>query len=306
MNYKLTLFGAKDTTRTLATWLCDNVQQVDCIVTVDSGRIDTSKISGFTSLREYAQQRGIALFEAANYTLNDDASARFFSENTFDIAISVGWQRLIPQNVLDCFKFGIYGFHGSCGYLPFGRGRSPLNWSIIKGDTRFVLNLFRYDAAADSPNVYQNRMFEITPFDTIRTLQYKNLLCSQDMCRALLKDYAAGHIDICTKSHDFDTFYPKRTPEDGKLDWRLRTRELHNLIRGVTRPFPGAFCMANGNKLTVWTAQPFDAILDFSACAPGEIAAIFDDCPIVRTVDGSLLITDYECAEQLAVGMRLE
>ena len=60
--------------------------------------------------------------------------------------------------------------------ICYGRGRSPLNWSVINGDTRFILNLFQYDADPDSPNVFANEMFSINPHDTIRTLQYKNIL----------------------------------------------------------------------------------------------------------------------------------
>lgn len=111
-------------------------------------------------------------------------------ENEFEIAVSMGWQRLIPKYVLDKFAYGVYGFHGNCGYLPFGRGRSPLNWSIIQGDTRFNLNLFRYDENADSPNVFATEMFSITSHDDIRTAQYKNMICSKNLIRKLLKAYA--------------------------------------------------------------------------------------------------------------------
>ena len=117
------------------------------------------------------EQYGIPVFETHSYGLKDEETARFFDGNEFEIGISMGWQRLIPQSVLDRFAHGIFGFHGSCGYLPYGRGRSPLNWSVINGDTRFILNLFQYDADPDSPNVFANEMFSINPHDTIRTLQ---------------------------------------------------------------------------------------------------------------------------------------
>ena len=83
-------------------------------------------------------------------------------ENEFEIAVSMGWQRLIPKYVLDKFAYGVYGFHGNCGYLPFGRGRSPLNWSIIQGDTRFNLNLFRYcDDQLYRTNVFVDKFHNI-------------------------------------------------------------------------------------------------------------------------------------------------
>lgn len=171
-----------------------------------------------------------------------------------------------------------------------------MNWSIINGDTRFILNLFQYDEKADSPNVYKNQVFEISPFDTIRTLQYKSLLVAYDLAAQLIGDYRNGTICIKHKSKDFDTFYPKRTPEDGKISFGSKTREIYNLVRGVTRPFPGAFVHIKdkGGKITVWDAVPFDTILDFSGYQPGEIIDIFDNMPLVRTVDGALLIREYE------------
>lgn len=213
-----------------------------------------------------------------------------------------GWQRLIPKSVLDRFAYGIYGFHGNAGYLPFGRGRSPLNWSIILGDTRFNLNLFCYDEKADSPNVFATEMFSITPQDDIRTAQYKNMICSKNLIKKLLAAYKEGNISVRTDSKDFDSWYNKRTAADGKIDFHGRTREIYNLIRGVAAPFPGAFAYVGEEKVTVWEAQPFDEMIDFSAYAPGEVIDVFDGHPIVRTVDGSLLIKKYESAKELQAG----
>lgn len=214
----------------------------------------------------------------------------------------MGWQRLIPKDVLDKFQYGVYGFHGNCGYLPFGRGRSPLNWSIIQGDTRFNLNLFRYDENADSPNVFATEMFSLTVHDDIRTAQYKNMICSKNLIRKLLKAYEEKNIQIRQESKDFDSWYMKRTASDGKIDFRGRTRDIYNLIRGVAAPFPGAFAMCAGEKVTVWEAHPFDEMIDFSAYTPGEVVDVFDGKPVVRTVDGSLLIDRYECRRTIGAG----
>lgn len=304
MNYNICLIGAKDTTITLGEYLLKNVCRIDCIITIDEKTVDTSSISGYSSISGFAAENKIALFEAESYALDDPATIRFFRENTFGIGICMGWQRLIPAGILQCFREGVFGFHGSCGYLPYGRGRSPLNWSIINGDKRFILNLFRYDEKADSPNVYQNRMFEISEHDTIRTLQYKNLLVSYELVKELVRDYRNHSIRINTEYNDFDLVYKKRTPEDGRLSFTMKTRDLYNLIRGVTSPFPGAFCYTEGNDICVkiWDAVPFDNILDFSGYRPGEVIEVFDGMPVIRTVDGSLLIRKYECEISLTKG----
>lgn len=307
MNYDVCLIGAKDTTLTLSNKLIESGHKIDLIVTVDSGTVNTEMIAGFASFADYAKEHNIELFCVSDYAMQDQDTRSFFSQNDFGIGICMGWQRLIPKEILSCFKAGIFGFHGSCGYLPYGRGRSPLNWSIINGDTRFILNMFRYDEFADSPNVFQQQLFEITPFDSIRTLQYKNIIAAYSMSTNLLKQYKACDIAIQTETCDPDTQFSKRSPEDGRINFLMKTREIYNLVRAVTKPFPGAFCFDSltREEVTIWDAAPFDQFLNFSNYAPGEVIDVFDEMPVIRTIDGSLIIKNYDSSRTLIEGDRL-
>lgn len=302
MQYKVVVFGVKDTSENIVEFIQEQICPVDLVITISPEVTKKNQVSGYKGLSVLTEKYGIPVHEADSYFLTDDKTQKFINENEFDIGISMGWQRLIPKSVLDRFKYGIYGFHGNCGYLPFGRGRSPLNWSIILGDTRFNLNMFRYDEKADSPNVFATEMFSITPHDDIRTAQYKNMICSKNLIRRLLKAYEEDNIVIRTESKDYDSWYNKRTAADGKIDFCARTRDIYNLIRGVAAPFPGAYAMIGEDKVIVWAAHPFDEMIDFSAYAPGEVIDIFDGKPVVRTVDGSLLIDRYECGKEIITG----
>ena len=303
MKYNVVVFGVKDTSENIISFIQNEICKVDLVVTISPEITKKTQVSGYKGLAFLTEKYGIPVYEAASYKLDDPDTTAFFTENEFDIGISMGWQRLMPKSVLDNFKYGVFGFHGNAGYLPFGRGRSPLNWSIILGDTRFNLNLFKYDEKADSPNIFATEMFSITPHDDIRTAQYKNMICSKNLIRKLLKAYKDKSITIRTESKDFDSWYNKRTAVDGKIDFHARTREIYNLIRGVAAPFPGAFAECNGKKVTVWQAHPFDEMIDFSGFAPGEIIDIFDDKLVVRTVDGSLLIDKYETEDDFTLGV---
>ncbi len=340
MHYRVVVFGVKDTSEVTVGFIRRELCPVDLLVTVDPSVTKKNHIAGYRSLKDTMEEQRIPVFAAASYGLKDDRTVAFFAENSFDIGIVVGWQRLIPKQVLDAFRCGIFGFHGNAGYLPFGRGRSPLNWSVILGDTRFHLNLFRYDERADSPNVFATELFSINAHDDIRTAQYKNMICTNRLIARLLTVYLSGEeIRIHTDSRDFDSWYDKRTPADGRIDWHGRTRDIYNLIRGVAAPFPGAFCHASDDwrgteafreylagtgsaplppeessagpapggdpLIRIWQAQPFDEIIDLSMFAPGEVAFVFDDRPVVRTVDGSLLIDRYDGEIRLAPGMLL-
>ena len=302
MKYRVVVFGVKDTSENIVNFIQNEICPVDLVITISPEVTKKNQVSGYKGLSGLTAKYGIPVHEADSYFLTDEKTRKLMRENEFDIGISMGWQRLIPASVLDCFQYGIYGFHGNSGYLPFGRGRSPLNWSVILGDTRFNLNLFRYDEKADSPNVFATEMFSITPHDDIRTAQYKNMICSKRLIRRLLAAYESGHIDIRTDSKDFDSWYGKRTAADGKIDFHKRTRDIYNLIRGVAAPFPGAFAFCREQEVRVWEAHPFDEMIDFSAYAPGEVIDVFDAKPVVRTVDGSLLIDRYESGLTLEAG----
>lgn len=302
MKYQVVVFGVKDTTEKIVEFIQNSIRKVDLVITISREVLKKNQVSGFKGLSSLTEKYGIPVMEVDSYALKDERTLSFFAENEFDIGISMGWQRLIPAEVLNSFRYGVFGFHGNCAYLPYGRGRSPLNWSIINGDTRFILNLFRYDEKADSPNIFANEMCAIGPHDTVRSMQYKNIICSKNLIKKLLDAYRDDNIQIRTQSKDFDSWYEKRTAEDGKIDFRGKTRDIYNLIRGVTAPFPGAFACIGSEKVIIWDAVPFDEMLDFSAYRPGEVIEVFDGNPIVRTVDGSLLIRRYEAAIEVVQG----
>lgn len=309
MHYKVVVFGVKDTSANIVKFIHEQLCPVDLVITISPEVTKKNNVSGYQGLAFLTEEYGIPVHEADSYFLTDEKTVNLMESNTFEIGICMGWQRLIPKSVLDHFKYGVFGFHGNAGYLPFGRGRSPLNWSIILGDTRFNLNLFKYDEKADSPNVFATEMFSLTPQDDIRTAQYKNMICSKNLIRKLIRAYQNDSIEIRTDSKDFDSWYQKRTAEDGKIDFKARTREIYNLIRGVAAPFPGAYAYVDdrsGNntnaKITVWKAMPFDEMIDFSGYEVGEVIDIFDGKLIIRTLDGSLLIDQFDCDQNVRVG----
>ncbi len=302
MHYQIVVFGVKDTSENIIDFIQQNIRPVDLVITISPEVTKRNDVSGYKGLKYLEDKYDLQVYEAASYSLDDEATREFISENTFDIGISMGWQRLVPGYILDSFKYGVFGFHGNAGYLPFGRGRSPLNWSMLLGDTRFNLNLFKYDEQADSPNIFATEMFQISAHDDIRTAQYKNMIVSKRLIRRLLEAYENDAVTIRTESKDINSWFNKRTAADGLVDFTGRTRDIYNLIRAVAPPFPGAFAFIDGRKIRILSAQPFDEMIDFSGYEPGEIVDIFDGRLVVRCLDGSLLINKYEFEGEVKPG----
>ena len=91
------------------------------------------------------------------------------------------------------------------------------------------------------------------------------------------------------------SFYPKRTPEDGLIDWDKPLKEIHNFVKALTKPYPGAFSFIDKQKIMIWEAQPFDTKITFPNSHYGEVVEKFSSGDfVINCMDGSLLITNYE------------
>ena len=291
MKYKVVVFGTKQSTSYLINKFKDDI---DLVVTVNDNK--SYNIAGKGDVIGTANDNNIECYSTDDYTLK--SCKEFFENNEFDIGISYGWQRLIPNSILTKFKHGIFGTHASPLGLPYGKGRSPLNWSIIRDFRQVYFNLFKYEVKADSGMIYSKTKFEINDWDTIESIKVKDLIVTKSQVGKLIEDYNNNNIKLFSQKDNIEeTFFPKRSPKDGKIDLSLGVRDTYNLIRGVTKPFPGAFLMCDDMKITIWDAVPFDNQLDFSDYKVGEIIKFVEGTSkfILKLVDGTLLVNDYEC-----------
>lgn len=255
------------------------------------------QISGYADLRDVAKKHGIPVYVPKTYALADPVDIAFFRDNKFDLLIQGGWQRLFPTAVLETLSIGAVGVHGSSDFLPKGRGRSPLNWSLIEGRKRFLLHLFLIKAGVDDGDVFAVENFDITPFDDIETLYLKVSLSTRRLLLGHLTDLLANKIDVRPQVGE-PSYYAKRSPEDGRIDWdKLDVHQVYNFVRAQTRPYPGAFGPLDGRMLRIWKARPFDTRLDYPGADYGDVVERFGERLLVNCRGGLLLVEDYEAIE---------
>ena len=292
--YKITLFGVKETTKLIAEHLYHSGVKVDLIISIDKAISKKNAISDYLDLKMTAEIIGAEYYQVKDYSLNQ-GDEDFFQNNQFELGIVYGWQRIIPQKIMVKFNQGLFGFHASPDRLPKGRGRSPLNWGIILGKTVLYNHFFRYVSEADAGDIYSVTKFAITPHDTILTLLYKSLLIAKKEVVRLVEDINSGKVKL-TSQHGTPYFFPARKPEDGLIHFETsKTKDIVNLIRGVTKPFPGAFCFTSqGEKIIIWDAWEFDALIDFSRYQLGEVIDNLYNMPVIKTKDGSIILKNYE------------
>ncbi|WP_324002528.1 bifunctional UDP-4-amino-4-deoxy-L-arabinose formyltransferase/UDP-glucuronic acid oxidase ArnA [Aeromonas dhakensis] len=163
------------------------------------------------------------------------------------------YRNMLKQAILDIPTVGAFNLHGSL--LPAYRGRAPINWCLVNGEAETGITLHQMTAKPDAGAIVAQQAVTIADDDTALTLHGKVRLAARALLEQELPKLRAGDIRLTPQDESKASYYGRRTPADGELHWHRPARELHNLVRAVTQPYPGAFSFAGDRKLTVWKSQ---------------------------------------------------
>lgn len=299
---KIVICGIQDQLLEILYYLRNEGIKVTHVVTISEQEAKRQKASGWVSY-ENLLPKDVMLKYIDHYAMtNNDNDYNYFQEQRFDILLLGGWQRLIPERILRTIKYGGIGQHGSSDYLPKFRGRSPINWSIILGKKRIVWHIFFMTAGVDDGEIIDFETFQINEWDDCHTIYYKVGIVVKEMYKRNIPKILSGNIDTLPQTGEV-TFYEKRSPNDGKISFNKSVYDIYNLVRGVTHPYPGAFCYVKRSgeekKVMIWKCQPFDSFLSFYVKNKyGEVVEVFNDGRyIIKAEEGLLLITESDDTE---------
>lgn len=204
------------------------------------------------SVAERAHERGIAVH------LPEDARApevaALAAAGAPDFLFSFYYRSMIPAAVLDLAPRGALNLHGSL--LPRYRGRAPVNWVLVKGETETGVSLHYMVAQPDAGPLVDQEAVAIAFEDTAFTLYGKLAAAAERLLDRALPALAAGRAAALPQDLAAGSYFGGRHPADGQIDWSRPAREIYDLVRAVTHPYPGAFTHDAGRKLTVWWALP--------------------------------------------------
>ncbi|OFY97775.1 MAG: hypothetical protein A3K10_03610 [Bacteroidetes bacterium RIFCSPLOWO2_12_FULL_31_6] len=294
----IALLGCKGTTLDLLNNICQNGKiKISQVVTLSEENAQKNKVAFYqgNQLKAYCSKNNIPCYVSQTYHMNNEADIAFFKESKIDLLVTIGWERLVPSEILQTLGKFSCGMHGSAYGLPKGRGRSPLNWSILTEHRKFITYLFKYDPFVDAGEIIGLKPFDINEFDTISSLHYKNRLCMQQLLETYVPLIEKNEVVFFPQPPLDPSFYPKRIDEDGVIDWHQKTNDIYNLVRAVSDPYPSAFTFLNNKKVIITTAFPFDTAMFDSYIEPGTILdiSVSQDQFVVKTKNGSLLVTKF-------------
>ena len=257
----------------------------------------------FDSVAELAASRGIPVF--APEDINHPVWIGRIREMKPDFLFSFYYRSLIRKELLAIPAQGCFNLHGSL--LPRYRGRVPINWAIINGETETGVTLHCMTPKADAGDIVAQEKVAITDDDTARTLFDKCVAAAEVMLKKTLPLLKEGKAERIPQDNSRATVFGGRKPADGEIDWRKSAVAVRNLIRAVTRPYPGAFSFLGDRKCFIWSAELAE---NPAGAAPGTVISA---SPLtVACGEGALRITAgemengvFQTGDQLAAESRI-
>ncbi|PKH26265.1 bifunctional UDP-glucuronic acid oxidase/UDP-4-amino-4-deoxy-L-arabinose formyltransferase [Enterobacterales bacterium CwR94] len=166
------------------------------------------------------------------------------------------YRQLLCADILDTASQGAFNLHGSL--LPKYRGRAPLNWALVNGETLTGVTLHRMVPRADAGAIVAQATVEIHPDDTALTLHHKLTDCAAGLLGENLSALQNGRLVDREQNEADATTFGRRTAEDGRIDWQQSAQQNHNLVRAVTDPWPGAYSYVGSTRFIIWKSRVVD------------------------------------------------
>jgi methionyl-tRNA formyltransferase len=207
----------------------------------------------FDSVRELANQHGIPYLTT---DINDPENVERLRTISPDFILSFYYRNMILPEVLAIPRLGALNLHGS--YLPKYRGRVPVNWAVINGESETGATLHYMVQKPDAGDIVDQEKVDIAFTDTAHDVFSKVTVAAETVIsRAwpLLRDGKSVRIPMNLAE---GSYCGGRKPADGRIDWTKSAVQIYNLIRGVTHPYPGAFTYFDGRKAIIWQAWPLE------------------------------------------------
>jgi methionyl-tRNA formyltransferase len=156
-----------------------------------------------------------------------------------DLIFSFYYRSMLPMPVLGRARLGAFNLHGSL--LPKYRGRAPLNWAILKGERETGVTLHEMVEKPDAGRIVGQQAVAIGPDDTALEVFHRMTDAAEAVLKRALPSLVAGNAVMKQNDLSRGSYFGRRRPEDGRIDWSRPAQEIHDLVRAVAPPFPGAF-----------------------------------------------------------------
>lgn len=259
-------------------------------------------VSGYVHMRDFCEQHAIPYFPFKK--IGAPEVQELVASLAPDLFFVVGLSQLVPESLLKVARLGNVGFHPTM--LPAGRGRAPIAWLILEEDFG-AANFFLMSEGVDDGPLFVQEKFPVADTDDAAAIEQKILQAIDAALDCWLPELARGIWNPIPQDEAAATYYGKRGPEDGWIDWSRSAAVIDKIIRASAPPHPGAYTFLKDRKLTVLQSFPENSLKIRGV--PGSVLQVAGERFLVQAGEGLLWIADVldetGASLKLKVGERL-
>lgn len=205
----------------------------------------------FASVRDLCLEQNIRCITPRD--LSDPSLLQTISTIAPDYIFSFYYRFMIPRTLLQLAQVSALNMHGSL--LPKYRGRVPINWAILHGETKTGATLHVMADKPDAGDIVHQKSVPILPDDTAYLVFQKVVVAAQATLEEVIEQLLEGTFSRRPNRLQEGSYFGGRTPEDGRIDWQKNAQDVYNLVRAVAPPYPGAFTEIAHKKLIIAKAM---------------------------------------------------
>ncbi|WP_032115964.1 bifunctional UDP-4-amino-4-deoxy-L-arabinose formyltransferase/UDP-glucuronic acid oxidase ArnA [Candidatus Arsenophonus nilaparvatae] len=266
----------------------------------------------FSSVARLGAEMGLSVFAPEN--VNHSLWIERIEKMQPDVIFSFYYRHMLSQELLALAPKGAFNLHGSL--LPKYRGRVPINWAILHGETETGVTLHKMIAKPDAGDIVAQKKISIDATDTALVLHEKIRQAAEQLLADTLPLIKIGDYSATPQDESKATYFGRRSAEDGLIDWSKSATEVNNLVRAVTEPYPGAFTYLAESKMIVWRARVLEKSHDKLpgtiisteplqiACGQGVLEILTGQSGAGLYVEGSRLAAEMGIVNGVRVGAR--
>ncbi|MFA4934080.1 MAG: formyltransferase family protein [Candidatus Omnitrophota bacterium] len=207
-----------------------------------------------------------------------------------DIIFCFGFSQIIKKAILKIPSLGIVGYHPA--KLPINRGRHPLIWALALGLGKTASTFFFMDESCDSGDILSQRNILIEYSDDAGSLYRKVTNIALRQMEGFLPKLQKNNYSRIPQDHSKSSCWRKRIKEDGRIDFRMTSRAIYNLVRALTKPYPGAHLIWRGEEVKIW--QVVEKKYNIANIECGKVLGISGRQVLVKCYAGAILLTVHE------------
>lgn len=254
--------------------------------------VATKKISKFNA--DFSDLSSLCIPSGIIYKyvpdINPETTVKWIKSLNPDLIICVGWSQIICKEILNIPKKGTIGFHPAA--IPQNRGRHPLIWALFLGLKRSASTFFFMNKGIDNGDIISQKFFNISRKDNAGSLYKKIVNLAANQIENILIQIKANKLKRIKQNNKKANYWRKRHETDGRIDFRMTSEAIYNLVRALDKPYAGAHIEYKEKSVKVWKVhvKPFP----HKNIEPGRILKSKNNSFCVITYDGMIEIHEHE------------